>query len=284
MTHNDPTKLTVQVYSDLISPSAKLVGGTLEDITRLLVRPVQAAIAGANHVFDQIALSVAERLDSIPPGRRIQPAANIAGPAMEAARFAASNPTLREMYAKLLATAMDADTARYAHPAFVDIISQLTPDEARLVSTFHLRPLYPGLTIGVDGSLTGGPTTKREDIPLYSTLTGVAGFDHPELLSSYVDNVARLGLVRRNDRDQTTLVSNATYASFTESATIAVTDARFGGMPTEEERQRVTSELLPLIARMDIKDRDCWYYDYWDLEITDFGLQFCAGCVDVPTG
>jgi len=136
----------------------------------------------------------------------------------------------------------------------------------------------------VDGSLTGGPTPERENIPFYSTLTSIAGFDHGDLVPSYVDNVARLGLVRRNDRDQKTLVSNATYASFAESATIAVTEARFGGVPTEQERQRVMGELMPLVARMDIKDRDCWYYDYWDLEITDFGRQFCAACVDAPVG
>ena len=60
----------------------------------------------------------------------------IAVPAVEALRYTAEEPALCEMYLHLLATAMDSRTVPLAHPAFAEIIRQLTPDEARIINLF----------------------------------------------------------------------------------------------------------------------------------------------------
>jgi hypothetical protein len=88
------------------------------------------------------------------------------------------------MYVNLLATAMDRQTAEKAHPAFVEIIRQLTPDEARLMS--HLVALGE---FGFDVEL-GKETAKIE-----SDLAVPAGCEHLHLILSYLDNLDRLKLV-----------------------------------------------------------------------------------------
>ena len=59
------------------------------------------------------------------------------------------NVNLRELYANLLATSIDSITAHEAHPAFVEIIRQLTPDEARIVKYIFERMYLPIITVRV---------------------------------------------------------------------------------------------------------------------------------------
>ena len=40
------------------------------------------------------------------------------------------------MYVNLLETAMDKETAANAHPAFVEVVRQMVPDEAKIVQFF----------------------------------------------------------------------------------------------------------------------------------------------------
>lgn len=51
--------LAVEVYRDVARPSAKIIGDTLGDVIRLLVRPVRAAIAKSDERYEQIAITVA---------------------------------------------------------------------------------------------------------------------------------------------------------------------------------------------------------------------------------
>jgi hypothetical protein len=44
-------------------------------------------------------------------------------------------PSLKDLYLNLLATASDDRRADQAHPAFAEIIKQLTPDETKLLNS-----------------------------------------------------------------------------------------------------------------------------------------------------
>jgi len=272
--------LAVEVYRDVAGPSAKIIGDTLGNVIRLLVRPVRAAIAKSDERYEQIAQSVNRRMSSIPPERWVEPAANVAGPALEAARFAAEDPPLREMYAKLLATAMDSHTAVLAHPAFVEIIKQLVPDEARLIKLFSRRDSFPCARIGVDGALFGGPTKRRFDVPFYSTVTGLAHLSSPIQVEGYLDNALRLGLLHRTDSPSTCLVTDETPEEFAESLATTLSHPKMGGFDTDEERARIMSELLPVLSLVTLEPRDAWCYEAWTLTVTEFGKHFCAACVD----
>ena len=61
------------------------------------------------------------------------PPLSIAGPIVIQMLFTSDEPDLRDMYAKLLATSMDGATSDDAHPSFITLIQQLTPNEARIL-------------------------------------------------------------------------------------------------------------------------------------------------------
>lgn len=76
--------------------------------------------------------TVAE-LQKIKPENQIEPKLCIAGPAMDAAKYFVEEPDLRNMFAKLIASASDISKVTSVHPAFVEIIKQLTPFEAKIL-------------------------------------------------------------------------------------------------------------------------------------------------------
>lgn len=61
--------LVVEVYHNIVSPSAKIIGETLASVTRLLIRPIDDAVARATERRRQIAESVAQRMEGIPRER-----------------------------------------------------------------------------------------------------------------------------------------------------------------------------------------------------------------------
>ena len=71
------------------------------------------------------------------------------GPALEALRYTGHQEGLREIYANLLATSLDVDTSLQAHPAFVDMIKSMSPDEARMLGLFAHRELWPVVEVRI---------------------------------------------------------------------------------------------------------------------------------------
>jgi hypothetical protein len=72
------------------------------------------------------------------PGVVIEPPESILLPVLAANSYT-TDEDLRDMFATLVAAAMDPETAGLAHPSFADIIRQLTPDEARIVKGLAIR-------------------------------------------------------------------------------------------------------------------------------------------------
>lgn len=66
----------------------------------------------------------------IPPEALIEPRSSLAGPAIQGIAFTHEEPPLKQMYLELLSNSMDERHAGDAHPAFVEIIRQLTALEA----------------------------------------------------------------------------------------------------------------------------------------------------------
>lgn len=135
----------VPIYQDALQPAAKEIGTALQTVAKtihIVLAPVSALVWGYDQIKDFISTRLAEKLRDVPPENIATPKPNVAGPALESLKYTGHEETLREMYANLLAASMDTRTATGAHPAFVEIIRQLTPDEARLLRLFTPpRPL-----------------------------------------------------------------------------------------------------------------------------------------------
>jgi hypothetical protein len=140
----------IPVYQDAVQPAAQEVGRALQTVAKtihVVLAPVSALVWGYDQVKEFVSTKVAERLKNVPLENLVTPKPNVAGPTLEALRYTGHESSLSDMYANLLATAMDSNTANGAHPAFVEIIKQLTADEAKLVILFAQDIQLPLITL-----------------------------------------------------------------------------------------------------------------------------------------
>lgn len=248
----------VPVYQDVVQPAAKEIGTALQTVAKsvhVALAPVSALVWGYDKIKDYLNKTLTEKLKNVPQGEIIPPNPTIAGPAVEALRFAAHEPSLRELYANLLATSMDAKTAHEAHPSFVEIIKQLTPDEARLMNLFATTAGtnigFPLITLrAVHTKGKRGQTVIRH----FSLLGHTAGCEYPDLAQTYVDNLCRLGLV---------LIPEALHVH-----------------PHDEYHQLINHPTVQnAISQIKKKPGHAPQIRMEGLWLTNLGRQFCKSCI-----
>jgi len=150
---------------------------------------------------------------------------------------------------------MDKDTAQGAHPAFVEIIKQLTPDEAKLVSLFVNDRMLPIINLRWEFKPNAeGKSGGKEVLVNFSHLGVVSGCEFPDMTPTYIDNLCRLGL--------------AEVPTFWEYTTKGAYDAlendpRIKALITTIENN---PEIQPQIERK-------------GLRVTELGKQFARYCV-----
>jgi hypothetical protein len=100
---------------------------------------------------------------------------------------------LRERGAELLRRSADVNHDLDAHPAYARILSELAPDEARILRLLAQQGPRPAVDVR-----TGGPSSlvKSEMVaPGLNMIGREAGCRHPERVHRYLDNLSRLGLI-----------------------------------------------------------------------------------------
>lgn len=188
----------VPVYQDAIQPAAKEVGKSLTTVAKAInvaLLPVSGMVWGWEQIRDFVLTDVAAKLKDVPQTQIITPAANVAGPALDALRYTAYEHSLRQLYANLLANAMVSETASRAHPSFVEIIKQLTPDEAKLLAFMtteagNIRPL-----INIKASKHNSGMGAQNRLKLVSDLGLRAELADSSLTPAYLANLSRLGVL-----------------------------------------------------------------------------------------
>ncbi len=136
----------VPIYEDLVQPAAREVGtalGTVAKAVNVALAPISMMVWSYDSIKSYISTSVSKKLENVPTENIVQPNPVVAVPAIEALRYTGHDETLREMYANLLANAIDVSTQENAHPSFVEIIKQLSPKEALLLKWLSEKEDYP---------------------------------------------------------------------------------------------------------------------------------------------
>ena len=121
-----------KIYQDAVSPSAIQAGQAAEDLAkalRLFTAPVQL-LAGYQ---DRLARWLEEVRSRVPEERQVEAPSNLAGPVLMNLRFEEESSCLKDMYLNLLTASIDKENQTNAHPGFVKIIEQLSPNEAFLL-------------------------------------------------------------------------------------------------------------------------------------------------------
>lgn len=106
------------------------------------------------------------------------------------------------MYTNLLITAMDSETIRRAHPAFTEVIRQLSPDEARILRVVQGRTGVPAVIVRMRPKREFVVGESYYDVlRFWSGLARDADCQHPDMESLYTSNLTRLGIFETSENE-----------------------------------------------------------------------------------
>jgi hypothetical protein len=159
---------------------------------------------GLERIRDWLSAALLKRLAATPPEQIQTPAQYIAGQVLLQLSFCADQEQLRELYANLLASAMNRQSAGAVHPAFVHLIQQLTPDEALVLQKISTEAGHFAL---LEEEVESGLVSKgSEAISVqFRTFCEAAGVGAPSLSDAYLDNLLRLKVLEEQRWSEGTL-------------------------------------------------------------------------------
>lgn len=160
----------------------------------VVLYPVKKANLTFRYKLESFEDDLKEKIKCIPEEHLQVPPTMIAGPTLEALRYAYDEDKLREMYENLLASAMDKRIVSNAHPAFVDAVKQMTPIEARIIEIIAQNSdslKCAEITFDIKNSTTH----YGKAMPEYF-VEELYELGDPFIISSSITNLVRLGIVR----------------------------------------------------------------------------------------
>ncbi len=253
------------VYEDAIQPVAKEVGQalkTLGGVINVALAPVALAVYGFSFIKKDLEERLEKRLSSVPPENIVIPKLQLVGPLLEKYKYTYESEELSEMFVNLLANAMDKDRVEKAHPSFVNVVSELSSDEAKLIKAIALADILPKLDIRLNIKPTEGVMAENQItgyliIEKNFTLLGkAANLQYPELTPSYLSNLERLAII------------SCSPTSFSES------------YASKDNYKELEAD--PHIQEMRKKNIDRGEMETIQgvIEITDFGKMFIAAVIN----
>lgn len=125
-------KTVEKAYEDAASQPMKEVGKTATDFVktlRLFTAPFQLAAT----FQDRLEKYLDKVRNNVPEEKQIDCHPMIAGPVIERLKYLDEQSNLTILFLTLLERAINIDRVNEAHPAFIHIIDQLSPDEAYIL-------------------------------------------------------------------------------------------------------------------------------------------------------
>jgi hypothetical protein len=185
----------VPVYEDALQPVAKETGKALQTVGKAVntaLLPIRGLVWGIEQIESFVHTKVAKKLEKIPVDNIQTPDPAVAGPALESLRYTGHKESLSELYANLLASSMDSETAINAHPGFVEIIRNLSADEAKVLTFIFSQKVTPLIDIRREEKSDNSGVNLHEFV---GTIASDSGCEHLNLIGSYLINLERLGLI-----------------------------------------------------------------------------------------
>ncbi len=139
--------------------------------------------------------AIKEKVKQIPEDKLVEPEPYVAIPAIQQISYCQNSEELRDLYANLLTASMNADKKWQVHPSFVDIIKQLTPDEAKIIKSIpnfknNFMPAIDVKLLHKDSSRDG-----HQLFITNFTNVGLNEIENKENICSYIDNLVRLNIL-----------------------------------------------------------------------------------------
>ena len=245
-----------EAYKDIVSPSAKPIGMMLSYLPRtirLCFSKWERWIINSEESLRLTGQALQEKVINIPEHKLCEPEPYVAIPAIQQIAYCFDSNDLRDMYANLLAASMNTDKKWSVHPSYVDIIKQLTPDEAKILKQLPRTSVnfIPIIDIKVTLANGKGEETIARNIT-QEALYNIC--DVPGAMCSYLDNLERLQLIKISD---TSWLADGSLYDMVEAS------------------QRATS-----FKNRTLEDGQSYCIGKKLFYVTDFGVGFINCCID----
>ncbi len=236
-------KLLLEVYKDLAQPSVREIGKILQNITKV----GHFAFAG----FDYLAMKqdrwqkfleiVETKVDE---ENLIEAQPQIVGPIIESMVYTDVESLIGEMFAELLARSIDKTNQDKAHPAFPQIIRQLSHDEAVILFLLKKQSYKVEQQWDLIGKRSENMKTIKEGFPLDK-------LNYPENIWIYMEHLGNLALAGTwKTQNDIPLYDNKSYIEGSGALQVSHSSGRQTGGIVKSERR-----------------------------LTDFGRLFSKACV-----
>lgn len=139
-----PNETINKMYDDVVHPTASETGKFAGRIPRLInaaLAPLDCWILEREYHIKKTKQLLEENLKNKDPEKIVSPEPYVAVPAIQALSYSMSSDELRTLYANLLAKSIYADTKDSVHPAFIEIIKNLSPLDCK-VFEFIMQSKY----------------------------------------------------------------------------------------------------------------------------------------------
>lgn len=208
----DTLKTAPTLYEDALQPTIQEAGKFVARIPHA----INAAFSGLDkwilnkeYAIDETKKLLEKKLENVDPDKIVEPEAYVAVPAIQAISYSMNSEELRNLYANLLAKAMNSDTKDFVHPSFVEIIKQMSPIDALVLKEIAYSKYLPLVNLSVseyDSTDFSAIKKMQSAIQSYSypNVTYISFANYESVLVS-LDNMLRLKLAEErfsfNDKD-----------------------------------------------------------------------------------
>lgn len=184
--------LIKEMYGDLAKPGVQNVGVALSAVLGLgvtLLWPIMWANERAKIALENNLEAYRERLKDVPPEEVTVAPAEVAMPIIEKLSYV-TNEELKKLYIELLAKASIKGSNNQAHPSFVNIINNLSPDEAKFIEAILPYNQIPFIKAELKG--------KQGTFELESPILRIRNLSltYEENIGAYISNLVGVGLIQ----------------------------------------------------------------------------------------
>jgi hypothetical protein len=244
------------VYEDF-RPVVSEGGGAL-GMALAIVNTFMAAsclkIAYGGDFFKLCRARMRQKLEAVPPERRLPPPPEVVGPLLAHYPYVAEKEELRDMFENLLAASTDSKGG--AHPSFVEVLKQINSDEAKLLRSLGPQTTSLGRTnLPMILVLSIKAPRMAREVGRLTNLDLVGPLEAPNRLAVYEDNLARLSLLQFDSRRK--LANKSLYEELEKAVQPSLERVR--------ERASARGQRIALHRGMMI--------------VTDFGAAFLRACL-----
>lgn len=150
MSVSDVLKNLTEPVNAITLPVATSAGQTLANLWELVFGAFNAfaekkRIIHSKDVED-FKHYIFEGVSKISSENLVEPKLSVIGPILEASKYYIEEREIRELFANLLISSMNAKTEKYVHPSFVKMIEQMTSLEAQNLRIIECQP-FPIISI-----------------------------------------------------------------------------------------------------------------------------------------